>query len=431
MPPVITVDNVTKCYQLGETRHTMLRDALVAAARRLIGRDRPNARPTKRALDGVSLEIDRGEVVGLIGRNGAGKSTLLKILSKITHPTTGRVDVRGRVGSLLEVGTGFHDELTGRENIYMNGSILGMRKREIDRSMDQIVEFADIGEFLDTPIKRYSSGMRMRLGFSVAAHLSTDVLFVDEVLAVGDLGFQRKCLGAMRELADGGRTVVFVSHNSAAIESLCSRTLWIAEGRVRADGDTPSVLRAYVGTFADAKDAQRDLSQVTDRHGTGDVRFTSMEVLDDDGHESPVVHSGDTFRVRMNYDCLRDIRDLHFGLRIFTDTGVLITDAHTWTTGQAVPLAAQGHGSVSVVIDRLNLMPGTYRLGIWASSFHEWHDVLDHVADLEVEASDFYGTGRGVEARFGLMFLPFRWQVEEIRNSIPETADARPRISTT
>ena len=219
----ILVDNVSKRYQLGEAHHGMLREAIMGGIGKLWRRQKPAGPEYKWALDGVSLQVDPGEVVGLIGRNGAGKSTLLKVLSRITYPTSGRVDVRGRVGSLLEVGTGFHDELTGRENIYMNGSILGMRKREIDAAMEQIIEFADVGEFLDTPIKRYSSGMRLRLGFAVAAHLNTEVLFVDEVLAVGDAGFQKKCLGTMRELGQGGRTLVFVSHNMAAIENLCQR----------------------------------------------------------------------------------------------------------------------------------------------------------------------------------------------------------------
>ncbi|HEV3118711.1 MAG TPA: ABC transporter ATP-binding protein, partial [Gemmataceae bacterium] len=187
MPHSIVVENVSKCYQLGETRHTMLREALTGAFRTLIGRKKAqSSQDVLWALNGISFEVERGEVIGLIGRNGAGKSTLLKVLSRITYPNSGDVHVNGRVGSLLEVGTGFHDELTGRENIFLNGSILGMRKREIEAALDKIVEFADIGGFLDTPIKRYSSGMRMRLGFSVAAHLSTDVLFVDEVLAVGD-----------------------------------------------------------------------------------------------------------------------------------------------------------------------------------------------------------------------------------------------------
>jgi homopolymeric O-antigen transport system ATP-binding protein len=410
MTQSILVDKVSKCYRLGASQHTMLQDLMVGAFSRWFGRHPASAPELKWALNEVSLEIERGEVVGLIGRNGAGKSTLLKVLSRITHPTSGRVEVTGRVGSLLEVGTGFHEELTGRENIYLNGSILGMSKREINAAMEQIIEFADIGEFLDTPIKRYSSGMRMRLGFSVAAHLSTDVLLVDEVLAVGDVGFQKKCLGTMRELAHGGRTLVFVSHNMAAIENLCKRTVWIADGRIEQDGDTKDVIRAYLNSFGAAATHSLNLSAIPGRKGTGAVRFLSMEFLDAAGSELRVVHSGDPLRVRFHYECQRDIPNLHFGLRIFSNLGILLSDVHTWSTGQALPLAPRGKGSVDLEIDFLNLMPGTYYLGIWASSFHEWHDVLDNVAKLDVEPSDYYGTGRGIESRFGLIFLPFRWK---------------------
>jgi lipopolysaccharide transport system ATP-binding protein len=389
----------------------MLRDALVGAFGKLFRRKEKPARGLKWALDGVSLEVERGEVIGLIGRNGAGKSTLLKVLSRITYPASGHVDVRGRVSSLLEVGTGFHDELTGRENIYLNGSILGMRKREIDAAMDQIVEFADIGEFLDTPIKRYSSGMRMRLGFSVAAHLRTEVLFVDEVLAVGDIGFQKKCLGTMRELGDGGRTVVFVSHNMAAVENLCKRTIWIADGRVKQDGDTKEVIRAYLNSFVVEENHKLDLGAIRERSGTGAVRFSKMEYLnaDDDGRH--VVHSGDALTVRLHYECQRDIPDLHFGLRIFSNLGVLITEVTTWATNQEFRLAPKGRGNIDVEIDFLNLMPGSYYVGVWAASFGEWHDVLDNVVKLDVEPSDYYGSGRGIEARFGIIFLPYRWFV--------------------
>lgn len=407
----ILVDRVTKCYRLGETRHTTLRETLMAAVEKLWRRKREAAPGLKWALAGVSLEMAAGEVVGVIGRNGAGKSTLLKVLSRITYPTSGRLSVKGRVGSLLEVGTGFHEELTGRENIYLNGSILGMRRKEIDRALDQIVDFADIGEFLDTPIKRYSSGMRLRLGFSVAAHLRTDVLFVDEVLAVGDIGFQKKCLGTIRGLADGGRTVVFVSHNMAAIENLCKRTIWIADGQVEQDGPTQEVIRAYLNSFGACEGQSLDLTAIPERKGTGAVRLLKMEFLDVHGSPLRVVHSGDALRIRFHYECQRDIPDLHFGLRVYSNLGVLLTDAHTWATGQAIPLARRGTGSIDVQIDFLNLMPGSYFLGAWVSSFHEWHDLIDSAAKLEVEPSDYYGTGRGIESRFGLIFLPCRWIV--------------------
>jgi lipopolysaccharide transport system ATP-binding protein len=229
----------------------------------------------------VEFSVDRGEVLGLIGRNGAGKSTLLKILSRITEPTEGRAELRGRVGSLLEVGTGFHAELTGRENIFLSGAILGMKRREILVAFDQIVEFADIGDYTDTPIKRYSSGMRMRLGFAVAAHMNPDVLFIDEVLAVGDVQFQKKCLGTMRDLSAGGRTILFVSHNLAAVENLCKRAVWISDGQIRMNGDSREVIRAYLkSTSSSGVDHALDLTKIAPRSGLADMGLADMGLAD-------------------------------------------------------------------------------------------------------------------------------------------------------
>ena len=408
----------------------MLRDALMGVFGKLLRREAEPPPSLKWALNGVSLEVESGEVLGIIGRNGAGKSTLLKVLSRITHPTSGRVEVRGRVGSLLEVGTGFHDELTGRENIYLNGSILGMKKREIDAVMERIIEFADVTEFLDTPIKRYSSGMRMRLGFSVAAHLSTDVLFVDEVLAVGDVGFQKKCLGAMRELGHGGRTVVFVSHNMAAIENLCKRTIWIADGQVKQDGDTREVIRAYLNSFEATDKQTLDLAAVRERAGTGHVRFLKMEFLGESDGDEGVVYSGGPLRIRFHYECQRDVPNLYFGLRIFSNLGVLISLVSNWATNQGIPLAPKGRGSIEVEIGFLNLMPGTYYLGVWAATSGEWHDVLDNVARLDVHQSDYYGTGRGLDPREGLVFFPFRWRVPGNAISGPVDTFAAPTAPT-
>src|SRR6267154_954903 len=231
----LEIQGLSKRYRLGQAQHDqMLRERLVEMIKRPWG-DRKEAESIW-ALRDVSFDADEGEVIGIVGRNGAGKSTLLKILSRITYPTSGEVKVNGRVASLLEVGTGFHDELTGRENIYLNGSILGMRKREVEERFDAIVDFSGVEQFIDTPIKHYSSGMRLRLGFAVAAHLEPDVLIVDEVLAVGDAGFQKKCIQAMEGLRNSGRTVLFVSHNLAAVENLCSRGIWIDAGKVRMDG---------------------------------------------------------------------------------------------------------------------------------------------------------------------------------------------------
>ena len=242
----IVVQGLGKRYTLGEGGGaTMLRETLTAGVRRALGLERAPARETLWALDDVSFEVERGEVLGLVGRNGAGKSTLLKVLARITEPTTGRVDLHGRVGSMLEVGTGFHPELTGRENLYLNGAILGMKRREIDAKFDAIVAFAEIEEFLDTPVKRYSSGMYVRLAFAVAAYLEPEILLVDEVLAVGDAAFQKKCLGLMGDVAGQGRTVLFVSHNMAAVSQLTQRGLWLDDGRIAAHGSTGEVVRRY------------------------------------------------------------------------------------------------------------------------------------------------------------------------------------------
>ncbi len=255
----VEIQCLSKRYRLGRTQHDqMLREQLVELVKRPFGR-RQNESESIWALRDISFDVDEGEVVGIIGRNGAGKSTLLKILSRITYPTSGSVKVNGRIASLLEVGTGFHHELTGRENIYLNGSILGMTKKEVHSKFDAIVAFADVDKFIDTPIKRYSSGMRLRLGFAVAAHLETDILFVDEVLAVGDVGFQKTCLKTMDDLRRNGRTVIFVSHNLAAVENLCTRAIWIDNGVMREDGDVKKVIGSYMSTFAVAQKAGFDL----------------------------------------------------------------------------------------------------------------------------------------------------------------------------
>ncbi len=245
---VIRVENLSKQYKIGVHQPDTLRDQLAGSLKRLFGRDgqRPPRVDSIWALKDVSLEIKPGEVVGLIGRNGAGKSTLLKILSRITEPTVGRAEIHGRVGSLLEVGTGFHGELTGRENVFLNGSILGMKRLEISRKFNDIIDFAETGKFLDTPVKRYSSGMQVRLAFAVAAHLQPEILLVDEVLAVGDFAFQKKCLGKMRDVAGFGKTVVFVSHNMGAIRTLCSRCVLLENGRATADGPADRVVDYYV-----------------------------------------------------------------------------------------------------------------------------------------------------------------------------------------
>jgi lipopolysaccharide transport system ATP-binding protein len=358
--------------------------------------------------------VKEGEVVGIIGRNGAGKSTLLKILSKITYPTLGQVAVHGHVASLLEVGTGFHEELTGRENIYLNGSILGMTRRQVEERMDAIIAFADVEKFIDTPIKRYSSGMRLRLGFAVAAHLDPDVLMVDEVLAVGDVGFQRKCLKAIDDLRGSGRTVLFVSHNMAAVENLCSRAVWIDAGRVRQDGNVKEVIGNYMSSFTRAQERAGDLRHIERNGGSGEIRYTGIEFLDVTRKPVRVVRSGDKLVVRLHYHAARHMRNLVvFGFRIFTELGTLVTDVSTGCTGTDISNLVPGEGYVDVEIDFLNLMPSRYSLSLWLHNDGGIvYDVLEHCAMVDVEVSNYFGSGKGIDSRNGIIFLPFRWNLD-------------------
>jgi lipopolysaccharide transport system ATP-binding protein len=406
----IHIEHLTKRYVLGAMRHeTMLREVIL----NMVKRQGRRAEETILALNDISFSVNVGEVVGIIGRNGAGKSTLLKVLSKITYPTAGRIKVRGRVASLIEVGTGFHDELTGRENIYLNGSILGMRKREIDERIDQIIDFSGVDKFVDTPIKRYSSGMRLRLGFAVAAHMDPDVLFVDEVLAVGDAEFQKKCLSAMDELRSGGRTVLFVSHNMAAIENLCPRTVWIDAGSLRIDGPSDQVIAKYLATFSESQRTGYDLENVANRVGSGAIRFTRVDFVDRDGQPTSVFRSGEPFRARFHYRVHERVRDPHFGMVIFSDLGTRITTVSTWHANYFIHEVEPGEGMIELQIDDLFLQPNRYFLSLFCDTTGQRFDNLDHCIAIDVEDSNAYeNQGRGLHPRWGLVYMPSRWSVE-------------------
>ncbi len=350
-------------------------------------------------------------MLGVIGRNGAGKSTLFKLLSKITYPTSGSMKVNGRLAALLEVGTGFHGDLTGRENILLNGSILGMTRKEIEAKLDAIVSFAGVERFLDTPVKRYSSGMFLRLGFAVAAHLEPDVLLVDEVLAVGDAGFQKKCLSAMDDMRRGGRTVVFVSHNMAAIENLCSRAVWIDEGQIRLDGAPKDVIEAYLGSNAEACRLVADLSRIHNRRGNGDARFTKLEFLSDDGAPLRFLSSGDRIVLRLHYEALKPITRPDFEVGVYTDLGTLVTRFSTWIDS-SVESISPGQGYLDLAIDCFSLLPGRYYLSLWLKiQGPTFFDVLEHCLQFDVETSDYYGSGKGIHSYFGIVFLPCQWRL--------------------
>jgi lipopolysaccharide transport system ATP-binding protein len=412
MTRCIEIQALSKKYRIGKLQYDMsLREQLVEFARDPFKRH-GREDDTIWALRDVSFQADVGEVVGIIGRNGAGKSTLLKILSKITYPTSGSVRVRGRIASLLEVGTGFHDELTGRENVYLNGSILGMRKREVDKHFDAIVDFSGVEQFIDTPIKRYSSGMRLRLGFAVAAHLDPDVLIVDEVLAVGDAGFQKKCINAMDGLRSSGRTVFFVSHNLAAVENLCSRGLWIDSGRIRMDAPAKEVIVSYMGSFAGDQPEGSELSETQDRLGSGEIRYTRMEYLNPDGTPCALVRSGEAVVLRFHYHAEKTIRDPGFGFRLFSDMGTLITETSHRLNGILIPKVEPGDGYIDVEIDSLNVVPGQYQFSLWITGAGGAPVYDGDVrARLEVAVTDVYKSGRMLDSRHGLVYFPQRWTV--------------------
>ncbi|HVY42148.1 MAG TPA: ABC transporter ATP-binding protein [Hyphomicrobiaceae bacterium] len=319
----IRIQGLSKQYVLpsGAERHDTLRSAVMARASRMF-RPEPVAAEPFWALRDISFDVNAGDVIGIIGRNGAGKSTLLKLLSRVTAPTSGRVDIYGRVGSLLEVGTGFDRELTGRENVYLNGAILGMRKREIDRKFDEIVAFAEVEQFIDTPVKRYSSGMYLRLAFAVAAHLEPEILILDEVLAVGDARFQARCLGKMGEVAAAGRTVLFVSHNMAAIARFCPRCVWLEQGRLREFGPTEEIVGRYL-TLDAANEAQVSFPEDA-APGSEYVKLLAVRLENGRGVPTASIGSSEPVVIELEYRTLRDTNGLRLGVTLITRDGSVL-----------------------------------------------------------------------------------------------------------
>jgi lipopolysaccharide transport system ATP-binding protein len=365
--PVISVAGLSKRYVIEhESRHDNLRDTLHHTARKLWRRFRWGTGFQKEefwALRDVSFEVQRGEVVGIIGRNGAGKSTLLKILSRITEPTAGRIELRGRVASLLEVGTGFHPELSGRENIFLNGAILGMSRAEIRRKFDEIVAFAEVEQFLDTPVKHYSSGMYVRLAFAVAAHLEPEILIVDEVLAVGDYAFQRKCLGKMSAVAgQEGRTVLFVSHNLGAVTSLCTRALWLVQGHLRSCGPTAAVVADYVGSQTEQALADYDFRNLggPDRQA-GRLLICGVEL----NGGAPAAHR-EPFRTRIHFRVRSKVDGVAFGLGFCSLEGTRLATLDSDLDGQYRAYPAGYEGWIELSVPELPLSPGRYSLDLGA-----------------------------------------------------------------
>jgi lipopolysaccharide transport system ATP-binding protein len=343
------------------------------------------------ALHDLNFDIAQGEVVGLIGANGSGKSTLLKILSRITEPTTGEVRIRGKVASLLEVGTGFHPELTGRENVYINGAILGMTRREVKTKFDEIVNFAGVADFIDTPIKRYSSGMTVRLGFAVAAHLDPDILIVDEVLAVGDAAFQKKCIGKMKSISSSGRTVIFVSHNLSSVQALCNRCILLQNGRLLTTGNTEKVIDYYLSESANNQFIQALNDKK--REGTGEIQLISMCMRDSRMNEINSIRCGQNLTFEFKFKNLKsyDFTPV-FAVSVKNENGTNVTWLNSKLVGQEIDIGK--NGILSFHIERLNLTPGRYFLNTFIGNFITPVDWIVDAYSFDVHNGAYYETGR-------------------------------------
>jgi lipopolysaccharide transport system ATP-binding protein len=361
------------------------------------------------ALREVSFEIDHGEVVGIIGRNGAGKSTLLKVLTRITEPTEGYADLYGRVGSLLEVGTGFHPELTGRENVYLNGAILGMRKAEISKKFDEIIAFSEIEKFIDTPVKHYSSGMYVRLAFSVAAHLEPEILLVDEVLAVGDVAFQRKCLGKMGEVAQEGRTVLFVSHNMGLIQTLCSRGLYIEEGRILNDGPVMDTIDVYLQSLE--QENLKEISERADRQGEGKIKLVGLEIGDGINGPATILKPGEPVRFKFYVD--HYLPGMNCSFSVYDHLGQIVTSFRSGVHGPEDINDQANEKRFVCEVDKLLLMPGRYRVDVSIMGDNILQDSIKAAKFFEVSEGQIdgrpmqlYSKNKRVDYR---VYLPHRW----------------------
>jgi len=411
MESIISVRGLGKQYRLQTQRaayHT-LRESIMRGLRG--GLRRGSAAGGDRtfwALRDVTVDVAPGEVVGVIGRNGAGKSTLLKVLSRITEPTVGEVDLYGRVGCLLEVGTGFHSELTGRDNVFLSGAVLGMRREEISRKFDDIVAFAEMGTFLDTPVKHYSSGMTMRLAFSVAAHLDPEILIIDEVLAVGDAAFQKKCLGKMDDAARQGRTILFVSHNMAAVRSLCHRVLLLDAGRIVMDGDADGCISRYLAHATEPGANQVDLSPIHRRHGYGGLQFHRIS-LDAPGGQA-VVPAGGRIDLQLDVRVETAVTDVELSVVIDTPEGVRVCECPSSLTFGRIARLEPGAYRMNCAIDATVLTPGRYLLAVNAWSGQRVLDGVPGAMPFEI-AWTGDGAPDGREGLYGLVRVGSTWTV--------------------
>jgi lipopolysaccharide transport system ATP-binding protein len=425
MPGEISVEHLSKEYRLGTIGGGMLWEDVSRWWAKLRGKPDPLlpigherlVGDRFQALDDVSFEVKEGDVLGIIGRNGAGKSTLLKIMSQVTAPTSGEIKLRGRVASLLEVGTGFHPALTGRENIFLNGAILGMTKAEIRRKFDEVVAFSECEEFIDTPVRRYSSGMYVRLAFAVAAHLESEILIVDEVLAVGDVPFQKKCLGRMKTISAGeGRTVLFVSHNMAAVQNLCTRCVLLKDGKVAFAGTPAETTGKYIAITTEQ--GMAELSQRRDRSGTGAMRATYIALWDAKANRINGILPNQPFVIEVGYDCEQSVRDFGVSIDIETSDGTRITTLYSGFLNCFFRPNGRER-SVWCSVPGLPLRPDRYSLNIYLGTDRERFDFVERAGEVNVEDVDVYGSGRLPKKEHGPVLGDYRW------HNAPPWADHR------
>lgn len=411
---ILKAENISKQYRLGQVGTGTLSHDLNRWWHQVRGKENPylkigdtNDRSTKGesdyvwALQDINFEVERGEVLGIIGKNGAGKSTLLKILSKVTAPTTGSIKSRGRIASLLEVGTGFNPELTGKENIYLNGAILGMTKKEIASKIDEIIEFSGCERYIDTPVKRYSSGMTVRLAFAVAAFLEPEILVIDEVLAVGDAEFQKKAIGKMQDISrTGGRTVLFVSHNMAAVKSLCTRGIVLENGKLSFEGQIDDSINHYLANKKEITNVK--LIDRKDRIGSGKVKIVDISI-DING-----ISTGSSFKVELSYESLEEKVEINeFGISIWDLRENKIISISSTFKNQLNNLP--NNGKVICEIMKLPLVKGVYSLNCFVGSIFGLEDYIENILQFEVIENDIYGTGKTINPEWGMIVADHNW----------------------
>ena len=395
MSVAIKVENISKKYVIKhkESSFDTLREKIPSAIKKVISGD--FKKPSEEdfwALKNINFEIEKGDRIGIIGRNGAGKSTLLKVLSRIVSPTKGKVEINGRVASLLEVGTGFHGDLSGRENIYLNGAILGMTKKEITSKFDEIVAFSEVEQFLDTPVKRYSSGMYVRLAFAVAAHLDPEILIMDEVLAVGDSAFQKKCLGKMKDVASTGRTILFVSHNMASIQNLCDKCLYLKNGEMVTYGKTEDVIPIYLRASQEVQLLK--LSDRTDRSGNRKLKFTAFNLKNNKNENLIAAQCGEFLNFELEIEALSPLSNVIISLGIDDSMGQRVTHYSNEVTNQVFDKIEKGTHKIDITTPKFPLKSGEYTFTLYCTVNGDIADWIQDAGSFMVESGDFYKSGK-------------------------------------